>query len=140
MDPIVVVARRSGIVEARRLVHAVAVRNGAVVAEAGDGGLVCFMRSASKPLQAVPLARAREDLDTRDLAIASASHRASDEQLDAVRGLLAKAPADEDELEVGLQEGRPQTKLHHNCSGKHAGMLALCRARGWDATGYPLAG
>ena len=70
MDPIVVVARRSGIVEARHLVHAVAVRNGAVVAEAGDGGLVCFMRSASKPLQAVPLARAREDLDTRDLAIA----------------------------------------------------------------------
>src|SRR5438128_99125 len=140
MDPIVVVASRNGVVEARHLVHAVAVRNGVVVAEAGDGGLVCFMRSASKPLQAVPLARAREDLDTHDLAIASASHRANDEQLDAVRRLLAKAPADEEELEVGLQEGRPQTKLHHNCSGKHAGMLALCRARGWDATGYRLAG
>jgi L-asparaginase II len=140
MDPIVVVARRNGVVEARHLVHAVAVRNGAVVAEAGDGGLVCFMRSASKPLQALPLARAREDLDTRDLAIASASHRASDEQLEAVRRLLEKAPADEDELEVGLQDCRPPTKLHHNCSGKHAGMLALCRARGWDATGYRLAG
>jgi L-asparaginase II len=140
MDPIVVVARRNGVVEARHLVHAVAVRNGAVVAEAGDGGLVCFMRSASKPLQALPLARAREDLDTRDLAIASASHRASDEQLEAVRALLAKAPADEDELEVGLQEGRPPTKLHHNCSGKHAGMLALCRTRGWGSTGYRLAG
>src|SRR2546421_6253938 len=140
MDPIVVVARRSGIVEARHLAHAVAVRDGAVVAEAGEGGLVCFMRSSSKPLQAVPVARAREDLDARDLAIASASHRASDEQLDAVRRLLAKAPAREEELEVGLQECRPQTKLHHNCSGKHAGMLALCRAHGWDAKGYRLAG
>ena len=140
MDPIVVEARRNGVVEARHLVHAVAVRDGAVVAEAGEGGLVCFMRSSSKPLQAVPLARAREDLDARDLAIASASHRASDEQLDAVRRLLAKAPAREEELEVGLQECRPQTKLHHNCSGKHAGMLALCRAHGWDAKGYRLAG
>ena len=55
MDPIVVEARRNGVVEARHLVHAVAVRDGAVVAEAGEGGLVCFMRSSSKPLQAVPL-------------------------------------------------------------------------------------
>src|SRR5881394_4048479 len=125
MDPIVVEARRNGIVEARHVVHAVAVRNGAVVAEAGDGGLSCFLRSSSKPIQALPLARARADLDARDLAIASASHRATDEQIAAVRALLKKAPAEEDELEVGLQAGRPPQPLYHNCSGKHAGMLAL---------------
>ncbi len=140
MDPIVVEARRNGVVEARHTVHAVAVEDGAVVAEAGDGSLVCYLRSSSKPLQALPLARARSDLDERDLAIASSSHRATDDQLDAVRSLLAKAPATEDELELGLEPGRPPTKLHHNCSGKHSGMLALCRARDWDSGGYVRAG
>ena len=107
-----------------------------MVAVAGDATLVCFLRSSAKPLQALPLARAREDMDSRDLAIASASHLADDEQLAAVRALLAKAPATEDELECGLEQGRPPQAIHHNCSGKHAGMLALCRARGWESRGY----
>ena len=140
MDPIVVEVRRNGIVEAVHRVHAVAVRDGAVVAEAGDGAHTCFLRSASKPIQALPLARTRDDLHGRDLAIASASHRATDDQIAAVRALLAKAPAAEDELELGPQEGRPAGRIFNNCSGKHAGMLALCRAHGWDAQGYRLAG
>src|SRR5436309_7477893 len=139
MDPIVVEVRRNGTVEARHVVHAVAVRDGAVVAEAGDAGISCFLRSSSKPIQALPLARARADLDERDLAIASASHRATPDQIDAVRALLAKAPATEDDLELGLQEGRPPEKVFHNCSGKHAGMLATCRGRGWETAGYRLA-
>jgi L-asparaginase II len=140
MDAIVVEVRRNGVVEARHRVHAVAVRDGAVLALAGDAALACFMRSSSKPLQALPLARARDDLDERDLAIASASHRATPDQIAAVRALLAKAPAREDELELGLEDGRPADRIFHNCSGKHAGMLALCRTRGWDATGYRLGG
>jgi L-asparaginase II len=140
MDAIVVEVRRNGIVEARHRVHAVAVQGGAVIAEAGDAGLACFMRSSSKPIQALPLARARDDLDERDLAIASASHRATDDQLAAVRALLAKAHASEDDLELGLQDGRPPEKIFNNCSGKHAGMLALCRARDWPTTGYRLPG
>ena len=131
--------RRGDTVEAVHRVHAVAVQDGAVVAEAGDSGLVAFMRSSSKPLQAVPLARARDDLDDRDLAIASASHLADDQQVGAVRALLAKAPANEDELECG-PAGRPPSRLKHNCSGKHAGMLALCRAKGWRSEGYRLEG
>jgi L-asparaginase II len=138
MAPLIVEVRRNGIVEARHRVHAVAVQNGAVVAEAGDAGLTCFMRSSSKPIQALPLARARADLDERDLAIASASHHATDDQIAAVRALLAKAPATEDDLELGLQEGRPPQKIFNNCSGKHAGMLALCRAHGWPTAGYRL--
>src|SRR2546421_3795311 len=136
MEPVVVEVRRSGIVEARHVVHAVAVQNGAVIAEAGDAGVTCFMRSSSKPIQALPLARARADLDPRDLAIASASHRATDDQIAAVRALLAKAPATEDDLELGLQDGRPPRKIFHNCSGKHAGMLALCRAHDWPIAEY----
>jgi L-asparaginase II len=139
VEPIVVEVRRNGMVEARHRVHAVAVRGGDVVAAAGDPDLTCFMRSSSKPIQALALARAREDLDDADLAIASASHRATDDQIAAVRALLAKAPATEDDLEVGLQEGRPPQRVFHNCSGKHAGMLALCRAHGWPTMGYRLA-
>jgi L-asparaginase II len=140
MDAIVVEVRRNGIVEAVHRVLAVAVRDGAVVAEAGDGAHTCFLRSSSKPIQALPLARARDDLDVRDLAIASASHRATDDQIDAVRALLAKAPAAEDDLELGPQAGRPAGRIFNNCSGNHAGMLALCRARGWETQGYRLAG
>jgi L-asparaginase II len=128
---------RANVVEAVHRVHAVAVQDGAVIAEAGDSARVAFMRSSSKPLQALPLARAREDLDPRDLAIASASHLADEAQLAAVRALLEKAPASVDELECG-PEGHPPSPLNHNCSGKHAGMLALCRARGWPSEGYRL--
>ena len=113
--------------------HAVAVRDGEVVDAAGDPDFVTFLRSSAKPIQALPLARERDDVDDRDLAIASASHVASDEQLAAVRALLAKADATEDDLECGPYEG---SRLKHNCSGKHAGMLALCRAKGWATQGY----
>jgi L-asparaginase II len=133
--PITVQVRRGAIVEATHAVHAVAVRAGAVVAEAGEPARVAYLRSSAKPLQALPLVRARDDLTSEEIAIASASHLASPEQLAAVRSLLAKAPAGEDELECGSEP----TPLQHNCSGKHAGMLALCRARGWASGGYRLA-
>ena len=135
-EPFIVEVRRNGVVEAVHRVHAVAVRNGTVVEEAGDAGLTCFMRSSSKPLQALPLVRARDDLSEADIAIACASHRATPEQLQAARDLLAKGNATEDDLELGLQEGRPPEKIYNNCSGKHAGMLALCDARGWPKAGY----
>jgi L-asparaginase II len=134
MDPIEVIVRRGDVVEATHVVHAVVVRDGEVIEEAGDPGLVAYLRSSAKPFQALPLVRARDDLTTEEIAIASASHLASPEQLAAVRSLLAKAPAGEDELECGPEP----TALHHNCSGKHAGMLALCRTRGWASGGYRL--
>jgi L-asparaginase II len=135
-EPLIVEVRRNGILEAVHRVHAVAVRDGAVVQEAGDAELTCFMRSSSKPLQALPLVRARDDLTDEEIAIACASHRATEEQLAAARALLEKANATEDDLELGLQEGRPPHKIYNNCSGKHAGMLALCRARSWPMQGY----
>ena len=135
MNPIRVIVRRAGVTEATHVVHAVAVRDGAVVEQAGDAGLVAYLRSSAKPFQALPLVRARDDLTSEEIAIASASHLASPEQLAAVRSLLAKAPAGEDELECGHEP----TPLEHNCSGKHAGMLALCRVNGWASGGYRLA-
>ncbi len=92
-----------------------------------------FLRSSAKPLQALPLVRARPDLADREIAIACASHRAPPEQLDAVRALLAAAPATEADLETGPEP----TPLEHNCSGKHAGFLAVCRARGFETARLP---
>jgi L-asparaginase II len=136
--PILVEVRRNGVVEATHRVDAVAVRSGEVVAAAGDPSLTCFMRSSSKPLQALAPVRAREDLPDDELAIACASHHDTPEQVAAVRALLARAEATEADLELGPQEGRPPELIHNNCSGNHAGMLALCRARGWPTRGYRL--
>jgi L-asparaginase II len=138
VEPLLVEVRRNGLVEAVHRVHAVAVRGGDVVAAAGDPGLTCFMRSSSKPLQALPLVRARDDLPDDELAIACASHHDTPAQVAAVRALLARAGAREDDLGLGPQEGRPPERIHNNCSGNHAGMLALCRARGWPIEGYRL--
>jgi L-asparaginase II len=125
-------------VESVHRVHAIAVRDGKTIGSAGNPGLVTFMRSSAKPLQALPLARERDDLDDRDLAIASASHLADEAQLAAVQALLDKAPATEDDLECG-PDGDPARRINHNCSGKHAGMLALCQAKDWPLEGYRLA-
>ena len=136
VEPIVVEVTRGPVVEARHVVHAVVVRDGRVEEAFGDPQLVTFLRSSAKPLQALPAVRARPDLDDEEIALMCASHLAAPEQLTVVRRLLADAPAREDELECGVDE----TRIEHNCSGKHAGLLALCRAHGWDSVGYRLAG
>ena len=105
-----------------------------MIGSAGDPQLVTHFRSSAKPIQALPLVRVRPDLDDAEIAIACASHLARPEQLDAVRSLLARAPASAEDLECGPEP----TRLEHNCSGKHAGLLALCRAMEWPIEGYRL--
>jgi L-asparaginase II len=140
MKALVVEVTRGGAVESRHRVHAAAVRGGEVAASAGDPHLVTFMRSSAKPLQALPLVRAVADLPPDEIAIACASHLARPDQLAPVAALLARADATaERDLECG-PAGEPPERIRHNCSGKHAGMLALCRARGWERPGYRLAG
>jgi L-asparaginase II len=132
-DPISVVVERGGVVESVHVVHAAAVRDGALVGEAGDPRLVTFMRSAAKPFQALPLALEEPDLPSEELAIACASHEATPEQLRLVRALLERAGAAETELACGDEHG---SKTGHNCSGKHAGMLLRVRRHGWPREGY----
>jgi len=135
--PVSVVVERGDVVESRHRAHAVAVRGGEVVRAAGDADLVTFMRSAAKPLQALPLALDEPDLPDVELAVACASHEATDEQLAAVRSLLARSGSSEDDLECGAKDG---AKIRHNCSGKHAAMLLRSRRKGWPLPGYRLAG
>ncbi len=126
----IVEVRRGAVVEARHRIHAVW-SDGEVVC---GQDITCLLRSVAKPLQAVPLLEAYGDLTDAELAIACASHIAEPAQLEAVRTLLARAGATEDDLECGA-EGRTG-RIAHNCSGKHAGMLAACSANGWAFAGY----
>lgn len=135
MHPIEVEVVRGDVVEARHQVHAVAVSDGKVVAAAGDPEFETLFRSSAKPIQALPLVRSATDLGHAEIAIACASHLHRPDQLEPVRGLLAKAGATEDDLECGPEP----TRLEHNCSGKHAGMLLLCRLSGWPMKGYRVA-
>ncbi|HEV8460268.1 MAG TPA: asparaginase [Gaiellaceae bacterium] len=131
MDAIRVTVRRGDVVEAVHRVH-VATTDGEIW---GDD-LRFFFRSSAKPIQAIPFVEAYDELGDDEIAIACASHHAEPAQLDAVRRVLARAGATVDDLENGLQEGRPEGKLGHNCSGKHAGMLAACAANGWPLHPY----
>src|SRR6476619_2083506 len=132
MQTIAVEVRRGNLVEAVHRVHATTTDGESW----GDPELTFFFRSSAKPIQALPFVEGYDDLDDDEIAIACASHRAEPAQLDAVRKVLARANVTVDDLENGLQEGRPEGKLGHNCSGKHAGMLAACRAHGWPLHPY----
>jgi L-asparaginase II len=136
MDTISVTVTRGPVVEAGHRVHGVVVRDGQVVQAYGDPELAAFWRSGAKPVQALPLVRAVPDLPDDEIAIACASHEVRPDQIRLVRALLRRAGAGEEELECGPENGR---RLAHNCSGKHAGMLLVCRSHGWPLAGYRLA-
>jgi L-asparaginase II len=125
---------RAGIVEAVHRVHAVVVTGASEELVAGDATAPAFLRSAAKPLQALPVLRARPELDDEQLVLCCASHLARPEQLDVVRRTLAVAGVDEQALACGPE------RILHTCSGKHAGFLALCTAEGWEPAGYERAG
>jgi L-asparaginase II len=135
VTPILVEVVRGDVVEALHRVHAVAVSDGKVVASAGNHELETLFRSSAKPIQALPLVRSMPGLRDAEIAIACASHLHRPDQLEPVRTLLAAAGATGDDLECGPEP----TRLEHNCSGKHAGMLLLCRLNGWATNGYRLA-
>lgn len=145
---------RGDVVESFHRVHvAVSDAGGREVAGAGDPERTTYFRSAAKPFQALPLVEdgigERLGMTSEELAICCASHSAEPEHLRVVRRLLDRLDLEEDDLECGahpplrdevaarlLREGRPFGPLHNNCSGKHAGMLALAVGSGWSVEGY----
>ncbi len=130
MTPIVVEATRGDVVEASHRIHAVAVSDGRIVESCGDPMLVTFFRSSAKPIQALPVVRARPDLDDAEIAIACASHLHRPDQLEPVRRLLTKAGATEDDLECGPEPTTARAQLLGEARGDAA---AVPRARLADA-------
>ena len=147
-------ATRGDIVESVHRVSVAVVRmDGRLVAEAGDPTRITFWRSAAKPFQALPLledgAADALGLTSEELALACASHSSEPNHLAVADGFLRRIGATVDDLACGphtpispavaervAREGIALTPLWSNCSGKHAGMLALARHHGWPMAGY----
>lgn len=119
----------------------------------GEGDLLTFWRSSFKPFQALPLvadgAAARFGLSREALALCCASHGGTPRHLEIVREILERigrdgsdlacgpaAPLDRDAARQVDREDGAYEPIHNNCSGKHAGMLAMALHGGWPTDGY----
>ena len=154
----VVEVLRSGRVESEHVVSvAVADAGGNLRAHAGDANRSAFARSALKAIQALPLVEdgvlARFGITEQELALCCASHSGELRHIELGRSLLRRIAAGEEALACGAHwplsaeaaeqlraSGGGPGRIHNNCSGKHAGMLALARFHGWPLAGYQDAG
>ena len=141
-EPLVEV-RRGGITESRHRGHVVAVEpDGNMVAQLGAFETVTFLRSSAKPFQALPLvvsgAADRFGFTEREVALVCASHNGEPIHTELAASMLKKIGLGPEALKCGVHEpysveaaqqlrdrGEAPNALHNNCSGKHAGMLAL---------------
>jgi L-asparaginase II len=152
-EPLVAVLRGDHVESVHHGSIAVVDRAGRLLHRAGDPDAAMFTRSALKPLQAVALVAAggldKLGLGLRALALMCASHNGEPEHVRVAEQILAAAGCRPGQLQCGTHvpmfylsngnlppAGEVATPLQHNCSGKHAGMLALCRLHGLDPDGY----
>lgn len=143
--PLVEVSR-GAIVESRHFGHAVVANGrGEIIASWGDPAKIVLPRSSAKMLQALPLLEsgAGRSLSPEQLALACASHSAEDMHVHRVRDWLGALGLSVDDLCCGptpplgeevrtrmIRDGQPFTRLHSDCSGKHAGFLTLTKHLG----------
>ncbi len=153
-DAPVAALRRGGLVESvHRGRYAVVDPGGKMLDSLGDTGGYVHMRSSAKPFQALPLvfsgAADAFGFTEEELAVACASHNGEPMHLAAVRSILRRVGLSEGDLQNGFhppmhapaaarlaKTGESPRAIHGNCSGKHAGMLAVCVHAGWDPAGY----
>ncbi|MEP6493785.1 MAG: asparaginase [bacterium] len=149
-----VVATRGAEIESRHRVHAAVVGpDDSLVAGAHDPQLVSSWRSCGKPFQVMPLLESGgfDELRWGDdqLALACASHGGEPEHVALAQGMLGDIGLEEGDLACGphdplssrgmkllRESGARLTRLHNNCSGKHAAMLARAQTAGWHTYGY----
>ena len=153
-NPVIAEVTRGGIVESRHT-GAFAVVDGAgkLIRSAGDFAAPIFPRSAIKAFQCVPViesgAADRFGFTEEELALACSSHNGEPDHVRVARSMLKKAQNGEEHYECGahwpylaeaqhdlVRHGSGPMQVHNNCSGKHAGMLALSRQLGADPRDY----
>jgi len=141
-EPLVEVTR-GGITESRHRGHIVAVEpDGTIAAYLGAPETVTYLRSSAKPHQAIPLvasgAADRFGFTEEEIALACASHSGEPIHTEGAASMLRKIGLGPQALKCGVHEpfsveetrrlrekGEEPNVLQNNCSGKHAGMLAL---------------
>jgi L-asparaginase II len=149
---------RSGMVESvHPVLAAVCDASGVLLAASGDPLHPVWWRSAAKPFQALPLV---EDsaadalaMTEEELALACASHSSEPRHREIAAGMLRRLGLAEGALACGphpplggamlelvARGAETMTPVWSNCSGKHAGMLALAKHHGWPLEGYERAG
>ena len=126
---------------------------GKLIYSLGDPYFVTYLRSSAKPFQAIPLmtsgAANEFGLTQKEIAIISGSHNGQKIHTDTVKSILKKIGLSEKDLQCGVHiphyytannitpsKGKRFTPIHHNCSGKHSGVLALSVYFGWDIKNY----
>jgi L-asparaginase II len=124
-----------------------------ILFHAGDPNAYIYYRSASKPIQALPLIARGLDkkygLDPGETAIFSGSHAGEEFHIRALESLLEKTGLGEDQLilkpafpsdtktrDLMIREGRSPRKIHHNCAGKHIASMLLQRELGGRPEDY----
>lgn len=127
--------------------------HGQLLASFGEPGLVTYLRSSAKPFQALPFIERdghhKFDLTEKETAILCASHSGTEDHVNTVKSIQAKIGVSVDDLMCGfhapmdeassdtlkLRQEKPNA-YHHNCSGKHTGMLAHAKLRGLPTADY----
>ena len=152
-DALWVQVTRSGVVESRHRVAVVVADGCGALWSAGDPDQEIVVRSAVKPFQALPTIEAgvpeRLGWGPEQLALMTASHQGTERHVDVALGMLRSAGFAEDDLGCGAhaplakaarvdlaRRGGAPTRAMNNCSGKHAGFLALCQSLGEDPRTY----
>lgn len=149
-----VVATRGSQIESRHRVHAaVWDANGGLTAAARDPFMSVPWRSCAKPFQIMPFLETGgfDELVWGDdeLALACASHGGEPEHLAVATRMLQSLGLEDGDLACGPHEplsrrgaklvresGLSPTRVHNNCSGKHAAMLGRAHVSGWPGHGY----
>ena len=127
--------------------------DGNTLLSVGEPKTVTYFRSSAKPFQAMPMitsgAADAFGFSEEEIAMACASHSGEQRHVRIVQLMLeriglsevhlrcgAHLPFYEKEAERMQRAGEFPNQLHNNCSGKHAGMLALARHLDADITTY----
>ncbi len=128
-------------------------KNGIIQKIGEDNNYKFYHRSCMKPLQASIMFDLELDkklkLTLEEIAVCCASHSGTKEHQMYINNILKKAgmneddlllvpttPLSKDEQEFLLKNNLPYKKIHHNCSGKHALMLAICKELGYSTKNY----
>jgi L-asparaginase II len=145
---------RGEVVESSHRVHvAVYHADQGLIASAGNPAHKSFVRSAIKMFQVMPFVESggvdHFGLTGEELALCTASHGGEAFHVAAAQSILAKAKVTETALVCGphvplhgptadamIAAGEQPGRIHNNCSGKHAGMLACCVRQQWVTNGY----
>jgi len=138
--PISVILKRNGITESIHKVHAVVCDfKGRILMCCGNPNYETFIRSALKPFQAIPFissgAHEYLKLSNKGIAIACGSHIGTVEHARTAFSLLWKSDIDVTALKCPIPKNK-ESKLEHNCSGKHAAFLATCKKMNWSYENY----